>query len=184
MQPDVEVSVLKGSSGSSFGGAPECNWPGGAPLGIYFAAATRDARALRLIEPRLRCEDNPAFFVKPTPWASIVACVHGLWTPAAERSIRAAKRTREIGFLQPQKLFPADPGVVRCAISAGGPPRPSGRRTISGLCGVSLTGPASKKLVHFVETWADGKHVFRHHWTIRGSTLMTQRGPTPPQRWI
>jgi hypothetical protein len=46
-----------------------------------------------------------------------------------------------------------------------------------------LTGPASRKLVHFVETWAPGKRIFRHHWTLRGSTLISQSGPVPPQLW-
>jgi hypothetical protein len=183
MQPDVQIVVVNGASRSSFGGAPGCGWPGGIPVAVYLAAATRDARELRLIEPRLRCEDDPAFFVEPTPWASIDACVHGLWTGSAEHAIRRAELTPQIKGLDPAKLFPADPGAMRCRIAAGGPLFAHRPRSFQGLCGVNLTGSASNKLVHFVETWTVGGHVFRHRWTIRGSTLVAQHGPAPPQRW-
>jgi hypothetical protein len=177
--PVVQVDVVQGAKGSRFGGMVGCGWPGGTPLAIYFDASRNDARVLRLDSARLRCEDDPAFFAKPTPWASINACTHGLWTPAAERDIRRAEAARQLTLLHPRSLFPADPGVVRCRIPAGGPTT----RTFYGLCGTDLTGPASRKLVHFVETWAQGKRIFRHHWTLRGTTLISQSGPVPPQLW-
>jgi hypothetical protein len=178
--PVVEVDVVKGADGSSFSGMPNCGWPGGTPLAVYWDASSRDERALQRDSARLRCEDDPAFFAKPTPWASINACTHGLWTSAAERAIRRAETAPELALLRPVTLFPHDPGVVRCRIPAGGPTV----RVFYGLCGVSLTGPPSTKLVHFVETWAEGGHIFRHHWTLHGSTLIGQRGAVPPQLWM
>ena len=171
--PSVEVDVVRGAAGGGFSGSPGCGWPGGTPIAVYYAASVRDVHMLDLLEPRLRCEDDPAFFAQPTPWASIVACTHGLWTPAAERAIRIAERSKGLGHVR----FPADPGVVRCRI-------PAPHRPLYGLCGVDLTGPASHKVVHLVETWAEGRRVFRHHWTIRGETVVAQSGPTPPQEWM
>lgn len=180
----IDVEVIRGASGGGFSASPGCGWPGGTPASIYYAASTGDSRVLRLLESRLRCEDNPAFFAKPTPWASVVACTRGLWTPLAERAIKAAKTSTALVPLHAAKLFPADPGVVRCRIPAGGVFSTNGPRIFYGLCGVSLTGPPSNKVVHFVETWAQGRHVFRHHWTIQGTSLVSQRGPTPPQLWM
>jgi hypothetical protein len=176
LMPTVDVEVGRGASGGGFSGSPNCGWPGGTPLAIYYAAAVRDTHALRLLEPRLRCEDDPAFFAMPTPWASVVSCTRGLWTPLAERAIRAAKQTRVLGTVT--HSFPDDPGVVRCQIRAGG------SRVVGGLCGVTLSGPASKKLVHFTETWNLGGRILRHHWTIAGKTLIGQSGPPPPQAAI
>jgi len=177
--PEVQVDVVRGASVSSFAGSPNCDWPGGTPLAVYWDASRRDRSSLRRDSARLRCEDDPALFAKPTPWASVVACRHGLWTPAAERAIRRAETAPQLALLRPATLFPHDPGVVRCRVAAGGPVM----RTFGGLCGVSLSGPASAKLVHFTETWAQGRHVFRHHWTVRGATLVGQRGSVPPQLW-
>jgi hypothetical protein len=178
--PTVDVVVVHGGAGG-FTASPGCGWPGGTPASIYFAAAIRDASSLHLLEPRLRCEDNPSFFATPTPWSSINACVRGLWTKAAEQAIRAAKSAPEITNL-PARLFPADPGVRRCRIPAGGPRRKGGNFT-AGLCGVSLTGPASSKTVHFTESWNVGARLRRHHWILRGTTLIGQSGATPPQWW-
>ncbi len=175
----VQVEVVKGARKSSFSGMPECGWPGGTPLAIYWDASRNDAVALRRDSARLRCEDNPTFFAEPPPFASIVACTRGLWTPAAERAIRSAEAAPQLALLRPHALLPADPGAVRCRIPAGGPTR----RVFSGLCGVSLTGPPSSKLVHFVEAWTQGEHVFRHRWALRGSTLISEHGTVPPQLW-
>jgi hypothetical protein len=183
LMPTVDVVVVRGAPGG-FSGSPGCGWPGGTPSSIYYAASIRDRHTLNLLERRLRCEDDPAFFVRPSPWASILACTHGLWTPAAERAIGVAETSSALQLLRPEKLFPADPGVVRCRIPAGGPVSRSGPRILDGLCGVSLTGPASDKTVHFVETWAQGRHVSRHRWTVHGATLVTQSGPVPPQLWM
>lgn len=177
--PVVQVDVANGEKASSFGGMAGCGWPGGTPLSIYLDASGGDGVDLRRDSARLRCEEYPAFFAKPTPWASINACTHGLWTPAAERDIRTAEKAPQLALLRPRSLFPVDPGVVRCRIPAGG----LVGRSFYGLCGVSLSGPASSKLVDFVETWAQRKHVFRHRWTLRGATLINQRGSVPPQLW-
>ena len=114
---------------------------------------------------------------KPTPWASVTACTHGLWTPASERDIRKAEGA--LSSLSPSTLFPRDIGATRCRIPAGGP----APRTLEGVCGVRLTGPPSAKLVHFVETWPPGGAAHRHTWTVSGSKLVSQRGAVPPQLW-
>jgi hypothetical protein len=143
--PNVAVAV---EHGASFTGIPFCGWPGGTPLAIYWAASRSDARTLAVAEQRLRCEDDPALFAKP--WASIAACVHGLWTRAAERAIRVAERARRLALVRAATIFPPDPGVVRCRI-----PGPFAR-AYGGLCGVRLTGPPSRKLVRLVEAWSEG----------------------------
>ena len=178
--PTLQIDVIRGASGGGFSGSPNCGWPGGTPLAIYYAASTRDTHALSLLEPRLRCEDDPAFFAKPTPWASVAACTRGLWTPSAERAIRVAMTSPQLAMLDPQHLFPADPGVRHCQIHGGGP---APGRVFAGLCGVSLTGPPSAKIVRFVEAWSVGPRTFRHHWSVLGSTLITQSGASPPQLW-
>jgi hypothetical protein len=179
LAPIVQVDVVRGANGSSFSGEPGCTWPGGTPLAIYWAASQNDAAALRQASARLRCDDEPMFFKKPFPRMSVVACVRGLWTPAAERTIRVAKTAPRLQLLRAGSLFPAEPGVVSCRIAAGGP----STHAFDGQCGVSLTGPASSKVVHFVETWGQGQHTFRHHWTVRGSTLIAEDGPIVPQLW-
>jgi hypothetical protein len=178
----VEVNVMRGPRGlkfSPFAGNPNCNWPGGTPIAIYYAASIKDTHTLRRVEPLLRCEDDPMLLAKPTPWASVTACTHGLWTPASERVIRTAERAPQLAQLRPAAIFPRDIGVVRCRIAAGG----FTSRTLDGLCGVRLTGPPSAKVVHFVETWGNGRHIFRHTWTVSGSRLVSQRGAVPPQFW-
>jgi hypothetical protein len=60
-----------------FGGVPDCDWPGGVSLAVYYAAITRDAHALGLIEPRLHCDEDPQLLTTPTPWPRVTACVHG-----------------------------------------------------------------------------------------------------------
>ena len=138
--PFMPVLVVS-SKGSTFSGSPGCGWPGGTPLSIYWAAATRDMHLLDLMEPRLRCEDDPVLFARPPPWASIAACVHGLWTPRAEWLIRTAKRLIPDG-----RLFPPDPGAEPCG---------------AGLCGVYLTHVWSRPRVTFVETAGGRRQVWR-----------------------
>jgi hypothetical protein len=179
MIPQLVIDTNNKGAQTSFGGSPWCGWPGGTPLAIYFAASQRDTTMLARAEPLLRCEDDPDLFVKPTPYASVVACTHGLWTPASERDIATAERAPQLAPLRPATIFPRDIGAIRCRIPAGGPVS----RALAGVCGVRLTGPPSSKLVHFVETWSQGQHIFRHRWTIKGSTLLSQRGPVPPQLW-
>jgi hypothetical protein len=178
--PTVDVSVRRGGSGG-FSGSPGCGWPGGTPIAIYYAASTKDRASLAREEPLLRCEDDPTLAVQPTPLASAVACTRGLlWTPAAEREIRRAETVPQLTGFDPSKLFSADPGVRRCLIQAGGPPL---GRILLGLCGVSLTGPPSRKTLHFVESWTLAGHLFRHHWIVRGRRVVTQSGPAIPQLW-
>lgn len=73
-----ELTVVADANGSrtTFGGVPDCDWPGGVGLAVYYAAITRDVRALGLIEPRLHCDENPALLLKPTPWRKVEACLH------------------------------------------------------------------------------------------------------------
>jgi hypothetical protein len=180
--PLVELKVMRGPRGltlSRFAGNPNCNWPGGAPLAVYYAASVNDAPMLSRVERLLRCEDDPMLLAKPTPWASVAACTRGLWTPASERDIRKAEEAPQFAPLSPSTLFPRDIGAIHCRIPAGG----LAPRTLSGVCGVRLTGPPTSKLVHFVETWSPGGPVHRHRWTISGSTLLSERGPVPPQLW-
>lgn len=178
--PVVNVDVEHGASGGGFSGSPGCGWPGGTQATIYFEASAHNTRQLARAEPLLRCEDDPVLFAKPTPWASVVACTHGLWTPAAERAIWKAESPPPISSLDPRQLFPRDPGVRRCTIHAGGP---APGRLLHGLCGVSLTGAPSSKTVHFVETWSVARHVFRHHWTVNPAGVVAQTGAPPPQLW-
>jgi hypothetical protein len=142
--PFMPVLVVS-SKGSTFSGSPGCGWPGGTPASIYWAAATRDTHLLDLMEPRLRCEDDPMLLAEPTPWASITACVHGLWTPRAERLIRTAKRHVPGG-----SRFPADPGAEPCGTD---------------ICGVSLRHVWSRPLVTFVERSGRRRQV----WHVRVS---------------
>jgi hypothetical protein len=178
--PMLSISVKRGWSGGGISGSPWCGWPGGTPIEIYYAASVRDAKGLRRAEPLLRCEDDPLLFATPTPWASVAACTHGLWTRAAEQAIRVAATAPAIAGLNPGMLFPRDPGAKRCRIPAGGP---SPGRTFAGLCEVKLTGAPSAKAVHFAETWSVARRRFTHSWVIRGRTLLTQSGSPPPQMW-
>ena len=128
----VEVKVMRGPRGltfSPFAGNPNCDWPGGTPIAIYYAASVKDTHTLSRVEPLLRCEDDPMLLAKPTPWASVVACTRGLWTPASERDIRKAEGAPQLAPLSPSTLFPRDIGAIHCRIPAGGPdPTNAGRR--------------------------------------------------------
>lgn len=183
--PVVEVNTAWSGRTSSFDGAPGCGWPGGTALAIYWAAASRDAKALSALEPRLRCDDDPTLLAMPPQWASIAACTHGLWTPQAERLIRLAATVPQLVGLRPRTLFPHDVGARRCAISAGGPIV----RTIHGLCGVTVKNVWSAPEVDFTEQWTwIGTHTAkRHHWRVRITDgrprLVSQAGPIPPQLW-
>lgn len=134
------------SKGSTFSGSPGCGWPGGTPISIYWAAATRDTHLFDLMEPRLRCEDDPVLLARPAPWASIAACTHGLWTSRAERLIRTAKR-----HVPDAQVFPPDPGAEPCGAS---------------LCGVYLTRVWSRPRVTFVRKSGHRRQVW--HVTVTG----------------
>lgn len=180
--PQVAVTTKASGRYGSFAGLPNCGWPGTTGLAIYFAAAKRDERGLRLTELRLRCDDDPALLARPTPWASVAACTHGLWTPRTERLIRLAEQAPAIAVLQPRSLFPSDIGARRCAIPAGGPVR----RTLAGLCGVSVKGVWSTPTVTFVESWPRSGHaharaVLQVTVTNGRARLNARRGSLPPQ---
>jgi hypothetical protein len=72
--PQLVIDANYKGAQTRFGGSPWCGWPGGTPLAIYFAASQRDTATLARAERLLRCEDDPDLFVKPTPYASVVAC--------------------------------------------------------------------------------------------------------------
>jgi hypothetical protein len=183
--PVVDVTTVRSGQAASFGGQPGCGWPGGTALAIYWAAATRDARALSALEPRLRCDDDPTLLAMPPQWASIAACTHGLWTPQAARLIRLAGTVPQLAGLGPRTLFPRDVGTRRCAFTAGGPVS----RTIQGLCGVNVKNVWSAPEVAFTEqwTWAGTHTAKRHRWRVRITAgrprLVSEAGLIPPQRW-
>ncbi len=186
LMPVLTVATTRAGKTASFTGSPGCGWPGGTPLSVYFAAARRDTHLLRLMEPRLRCEDDATLLAQPTPWASVTACVHGLWTPRSERLIRLAERARELTYVHPGGLFPSDIGARRCAIPAGGP---SSGAFVRGVCGVYVTNVWSSPHVTFVEDWPRGRgHGFwRHRWRVvirKGRpALAAESGPVAPQFW-
>ena len=182
--PDLTVRTIRQGRRASFGGSPFCDWPGGTALGIYWAASRNDTATLAKVEPRLRCDDDPVLLEKPTPWASVEACMHGLWTPHSERLIKTAEGVPAIAELQPTRLFPSDIGARRCNIPAGGPIR---RSPLAGKCGVSVKNAWSHPTVTFVEDWRAGGRTVRHRWQVRISgthaTLLNQTGPIAPQLW-
>jgi hypothetical protein len=179
--PVLSVSGTLNGHSSSFSGEPACDWPGGTALAIYWAASTQNTQLLTMMEPRLRCDDDPKLLAMPAPWASIAACVHGLWTPRSERLIRVAEQVAPLAGLNARQLFPHDIGVQRCAIHAGG----LGLRTVSGRCGVKITQVWGTPRVTFTEEWPGGRHVHRHHWRVTIAHgiphLASQSGDAPPQ---
>jgi hypothetical protein len=182
--PELTVTASAKGRKTVFDGAPLCDWPGGTALGIYWAATQHDLKTLTRLEPRLRCDDDPVLLARPTPWASVAACVHGLWTPRSERLIRIAARSPVIAAFRPVRLFPHDIGAQRCSIPAGGPTR----RSLRGTCGVYVSRVWSHPIVSFVQDWLRGHNsVARHTWrvtVIEGrAASVTQTGPSPPQLW-
>lgn len=146
--PILTVSSTRRGRPTSFAGQPGCGWPGGTALAVYWAAASRDVRTLELLEPRLRCDDDPALLAEPTPWRSVFACTHGLWTPRTARLIRIAERVPAIAELRPRSLFPAQIGTRRCRIHGGG------------LCEVEVTHVWSSPRVAFTESWSSGRRTW------------------------
>lgn len=152
--PVVSVSSSRGS----FSGEPGCGWPGGTALEVYWAATRDDRHVLDLMEPRLRCDEDPRLVVKDTPWSMVVACVHGRWTPRTERMIRLAKRVLPAGR---RSLFPRDVGTASCAVGA------------QGLCGVNVTHLWATPRVTFAER--SGRS--RRRWVVtitHGTPRMTR----------
>jgi len=166
--PVVAVSSKRGS----FQGEPGCGWPGGTALAVYWAAATGGDRLLARFEPRLRCDDDPTLLATPTPWRSVVACTHGLWTPRTARLIAVAETVAPMAALRARTLFPPQIGARLCTL-----------RTLRGDCEVNATRVWSRPRVTFTESWPGG----RHSWVVDviGShpVLVHESGPVPPQLW-
>jgi hypothetical protein len=166
----------------TFAGAPGCDWPGGPTLEIYWAAIQHEPQALDRIEPTLRCEEDPTLLAKPTPRASAVACVHGLWTPRTERLIRLAGTVAPLSSPPAYKLFPHDIGAKPCKFRSGA----YRVQPIRGVCGVNAKNVWSTLTITFVETWpAASTRTARHRWIVQvqdgRARLVGQSGPTPPQ---
>jgi hypothetical protein len=168
---------------TTFSGEPGCGWPGGTALAVYWAASRGDTRALALLEPRLRCDDDPVLLAKPTPWRSVFACTHGLWTPRTAKLIRIAETLPQIAVLQPRAIFPTQIGVKRCLMSAGGPRN----HLLGGYCEVNVKRVWKEPQVSLTESWPAGKKIARHTWmvsVIKGKPrLASEHGAAPPQRW-
>jgi hypothetical protein len=185
---ELTITSTSGGKTTTFAGAPSCGWPGGTPLAIYFAATRRDTHALELMEPRLRCDDDPVLLARPTPNASVAACVHGLWTQRTERLIRLAEHAPSLARLRPDRLFPHDIGARRCTIPAGAPnlaDGPSYVPPVPATCGVSVRNVWSDARVTFVLTWphTTSSAQRRHTWYVvireGRSLLVGERGPLP-----
>jgi hypothetical protein len=183
--PTLTVTTSSRGATHTFGGEPGCDWPVGPTIEVYWAAIQRDEKKLGRVEPTLRCEEDPTLLARPTPLASAVACVHGLWTPRSEALIRLAEKTPALAGLEPSHLFPRDIGAMRCTIHAGGFVR---GRTLSGRCGVTMKNVWSKATVSFTEDWPSGAgKTARHVWhvVVKGKRVVSisQSGPVPPQFW-
>jgi hypothetical protein len=169
---------------TAFDGEPGCGWPGGTGLAIYWAAASQNRHLLGQSEPRLRCDDDRTLLATATPWRSVFACTHGLWTPRTKTLIATAERVEPISALMPETIFPTEIGVRRCTFGAGG----LGRHELSGKCGVNVTRVWHNPQVTFTESWGTRRQVGRHTWvvTVAGGQprLTRQSGPVAPQFWI
>jgi hypothetical protein len=102
--PTVTVKVSDGGRTSRFDGEPFCDWPGGTPLAVYWAAASHDTKTLALAEAKLRCDDDPVLLARPTHWARVRACLTHpsppAWLVRAERMLLA----RTFGGARPQRV--------------------------------------------------------------------------------
>lgn len=180
--PNLTVIAHRGRSMSTLTGQPFCDWPGGIPLGVYWAASQHDTRTLGMAESRLRCDDDPLLLARPTPNQSVFACTHGFWTPHNERLIRIAERVWPLRVLQPRRLFPRDVGVLPCQITVSGP----STREVAGHCGVIVRNAWLTPTVSFVEAWPGLSTArSRHRWVVRISNgkprLVAQSGGAVPQ---
>ena len=182
-RPEITVTATANGRTRSFGGSPGCTWPGNQAVGVYVDAARNDARELSASELELRCDEDPALLVVPTPLASVVACRRGFWTARSEQLIRLGEKTPELAVLQTSQLFPRDIGALPCTIHAGGPL--PGRKQ-PGLCGVTMKNVWANATVSFTEDWRNGLgRTVRHVWrvVIHGTRVIaiSQTGPVPPQ---
>jgi photosystem II stability/assembly factor-like uncharacterized protein len=182
--PSLTVTTSTHGTTHTFGGEPWCDWPVGPSVEVYWAAIRHDVNALDRVEPTLRCEEDPVLLARPTPLASAVACVHGLWTPRSERLIRLAASVVPLSNPSPSKLFPHDIGAQACTFVGGG----LSTHLIHGRCGVNVKRVWSTPIVTFVEAWPAGANHIRHHrWIVEikdgQPRLARQSGPVPPRYW-
>lgn len=181
--PVLSVSSNRHGTHTSFSGEPGCDWPGGTGLLVYWAASLHDTRMLSRAEPRLRCDDDPQLLSRPTPWRSVFACTHGLWTPRTAKLIALAEQVPPISWLTPRTLFPPEIGTRRCLIDGGG----LGRHKLDGRCEVNVTHVWRRPQVTFTESWPAGHVTRRHTWVMTvasgAATLTKQNGPVAPQFW-
>jgi hypothetical protein len=179
----VTVSAKASGRATAFSGNPDCTWPGGVGLAVYFDAAGHEARYLAPTEKRLRCDDDPALLVTPRPEVSVFACTHNLWTPRTAELIRIAKRSAAIKSLG-SHLFPNQIGNPQCTIHGGGP---APGVVFHGVCEVTVKKVWSTPTVTFVESWRDGGKRWRSGVRLvigNGHVTSTQRiGVDPPQLW-
>jgi photosystem II stability/assembly factor-like uncharacterized protein len=170
--PTITVVSPKGR----LAGEPACDWPGGTALALYWAAAQAREPLLARFEARLRCDDDRTLLAKPTPWRSVYACTHGLWTPRTAKLIAAAEQSPPIAALAARTIFPAQIGARQCLLNA-----------VRGDCEVNVTRLWSRPRVSFTESWGDPAHTQRHTWVfaVAGGrpSLEREAGPVPPQLW-
>jgi len=179
----VTVTARTNGHTTTFSGNPDCTWPGGVGLAVYFAAAGHEARYLAPTERRLRCDDDPALLVTPRPEVSVFACTHNLWTLRTAELIRIAKHAPSVRSLGPN-LFPNQIGNPQCTIHGGG--RAPGV-VFHGVCEVTVKKVWSTPTVTLVESWRDAGKRWRSgvRLVIRdGHVTSTHRiGVDPPQLW-
>ena len=179
----VTVAARANRRPSTFAGNPDCDWPGGVGLAVYYDAATKHPQWLAPTEKRLRCDDDPALLVTPRPEVSVFACTHNLWTPRTAMLIRVAKRSPAIKTLGP-KLFPNQIGDPQCTIHGGGP---APGQHFAGVCEVTVKKLWSTPTITFVESWRDGGKRWKSGVRLvlnSGHVISVQRlGVDPPQLW-
>jgi hypothetical protein len=179
----VTVTTRASGHSTTFSGNPDCTWPGGVGLAVYYDAATRRPEWFAPTEKRLRCDDDPALLVTPRPEVSVFACTHNLWTPRTAKLIRIAKRSQVIRSLGPN-LFPNQIGDPQCTIHGGGP---APGTTFRGLCEVTVKKVWSTPTVTFVESWPVGGRMWHSRLVllIRGGHVVSVHlsGSYPPQLW-
>jgi hypothetical protein len=178
----VTVTAKESGHSTTFSGNPDCTWPGGVGLAVYYDAATKQAKWLPPIEERLRCDDDPALLVTPFPEVSVFACTHNLWTPRTARLIRIGERSKTVRSLGGSNLFPTQIGDRQCMIHGGGP---APGMTLHGVCEVTVKRVWSTPTVTFVESWHDGGRTlhagFRLTISGRHVTSIHHFGSDPPQ---
>lgn len=182
-EPQVTVTTAREGKKTTFSAVPNCTWPDGVGVAVYFDAATRQARSLTPTEQRLRCEDDPALLVTPTPQLSVFACRHNLWTPRTAKLIRIANRAPAIRSLDGSKLFPAQIGDRQCVIHGGGP---APGVVFHGVCEVTVKNVWSTPTVTFVESWSLGGKRLRagERLIIKGNRVVAVHElGVPPQLW-